>query len=116
MDRRERLSRNPFFVLGLAPDAPRAELERTAQKLLGMLALGASAAKRYRTPVGEHERTEDAVRTAISALRDPRGRLLHELWATSVEPTDDIEQLVGASPRWTTALSDLGLAPGDRSR
>ena len=34
------LEDNPFFVLGLAADASRIELEREAQKLLGMLELG----------------------------------------------------------------------------
>ena len=35
-----RIAENPFFVLGLSPDASRIELERKAQKLLGMLELG----------------------------------------------------------------------------
>jgi len=45
------LEDNPFFVLGLATDASRIELEREAQKLLGMLELGFVEAKTYLTPL-----------------------------------------------------------------
>ncbi len=72
---------NPFFVLGLSPDASRIEIEREAQKLLGMLELDFPAAKTYATPVGEQPRTPEAVRAAVAALRDPYQRLLAELWA-----------------------------------
>ena len=39
---------NPFFVLGLPTDASRIEIEREAQKLLGMLELGFADALTYR--------------------------------------------------------------------
>jgi hypothetical protein len=72
---------NPFFVLGISPDASRIEIEREAQKLLGMLELEFPAAKMYTTPLGPQHRTAEAVRAAVAALRDPYQRLVAELWA-----------------------------------
>jgi hypothetical protein len=72
---------NPFFVLGLAPDASRIEIEREAQKLLGMLELEFPEVREYQTPVGPQPRTTEAVRAAVAALRDPYRRLVAELWA-----------------------------------
>ncbi len=72
---------NPFYVLGLTPDASRIELEREAQKLLGMLELDFADAKTYATPLGPQPRTAEAVRAAVAALRDPYRRLVAELWA-----------------------------------
>jgi len=72
---------NPFFVLGISPDASRIEIEREAQKLLGMLELGFVAAQEYATPLGPQPRTAEAVRAAVAALRDPYQRLVAELWA-----------------------------------
>ena len=78
---RDALINNPFFVLDIAPTATRQEIERQGTKLLGMLKLGLAAAKHYTSPLGSHERTEDAVRTAMATLREPKSRLLAELWA-----------------------------------
>jgi hypothetical protein len=75
---------NPFFVLGVGPDASRIEIEREAQKLLGMLELGFAGAQTYATPVGPRPRTAEAVRAAVAALRDPYRRLVAELWARHV--------------------------------
>ncbi|MFN0252598.1 MAG: hypothetical protein ACKV2T_37325 [Kofleriaceae bacterium] len=83
------LEDNPFFVLGLAPDTSRIELEREAQKLLGMLELGFADAKMYRTPVGPRARTPELVRAAVAALRDPYRRLVAELWARHAPPVRD---------------------------
>jgi len=80
------LIENPFFVLGLSPDASRLELEREAQKLLGMLELGFAAAKTYQTPLGPRARTAELVRAAVATLRDPYQRLLAELWARHAPP------------------------------
>jgi len=77
---------NPFFVLGLAPDASRIELEREAQKLLGMLELGFADAATYATPLGPRPRTPELVRAAVAALRDPYQRLVAELWARHAPP------------------------------
>jgi hypothetical protein len=78
---------NPFFVLGVAPDASRIELEREAQKLLGMLELGFADAQVYETPLGPHPRTPEAVRAAVAQLRDPYRRLVAELWARNAPPS-----------------------------
>jgi len=75
---------NPFFVLGVGPDASRIEIEREAQKLLGMLELGFADAQTYATPIGPRPRTAEAVRAAVAALRDPHRRLVAELWARHV--------------------------------
>ncbi len=72
---------NPFFILGLSCDASRIELEREAQKLLGMIELGFPGALTYATPLGPRPRTAEAVRAAVATLRDPYQRLLAELWA-----------------------------------
>jgi len=77
---------NPFFVLGVQPDASRIEIEREAQKLLGMLELGFADVQTYATPVGPQPRTAEAVRAAVATLRDPYRRLLAELWARHAPP------------------------------
>lgn len=78
---RDRLLENPFYVLDLRPDCTRMDVERSGQKLLAMLELGLTAAKTYRTPLGEVERTPEKVRLAMAELRDPLRRLDHEVWA-----------------------------------
>ncbi|HSR99096.1 MAG TPA: hypothetical protein VLM79_18705 [Kofleriaceae bacterium] len=77
---------NPFFVLGVPADASRIEVEREAQKLLGMLELGFAEARTYQTPLGPRERTAEMVRAAVAALRDPYRRLVAELWARHAPP------------------------------
>ena len=81
-----RFALNPFFVLELAPECSRAEIERQGQKLLGMLELELRAAAFYASPLGPQQRTPERVRAAMAELRDPNRRLLHELWA-KVQPT-----------------------------
>jgi hypothetical protein len=73
--------RNPFFVLGVSPQASPAEVERAGQKLVGLLALGSMTVTRYDTPFGPASRDADTVRQAVAALRDPVERVIHELWA-----------------------------------
>ncbi len=77
---------NPFFVLGLSPDASRIEIEREAQKLLGMLETGFIDIQQYATPLGPQLRTAEAVRAAVATLRDPYQRLVAELWARHAPP------------------------------
>jgi len=72
---------NPFFVLGVAPDAAAAEIERQGQRLLSELAAGLEGARRYATPFGARDRTPELVRSAIAELRDPARRFVHEWWA-----------------------------------
>jgi hypothetical protein len=81
-----KLADNPFFVLGLTVEASRIEVEREAQKLLGMLELGFGEAASYATPLGPRLRTAEAVRAAVAALRDPYRRLVAELWARHAPP------------------------------
>ena len=77
---------NPFFVLGISPEASRIEIEREAQKLLGMLELEFAEAKTYHSPFGPQPRTAEAVRSAVAAVRDPYRRLVAELWARNAPP------------------------------
>jgi hypothetical protein len=81
-----KLAENPFFVLGVTAEASRIEVEREAQKLLGMLELGFADARTYATPLGPRERTAEMVRAAVAALRDPYRRLVAELWARHAPP------------------------------
>jgi hypothetical protein len=100
------LCTNPFLVLGIAPDASRIEIEREAQKLLGMLELGFAESLTYATPLGPQPRTPEAVRAAVAALRDPYQRLVAELWARHAP---------AAVPAATAPASDPVGTPGLRS-
>jgi len=93
-----KLAENPFFVLAIAPDASRIEIEREAQKLLGMLELGFEAALTYATPLGPRPRTAEAVRAAVAVLRDPYQRLVAELWARHAPSTLEAAPAVTATP------------------
>lgn len=113
-----RIADNPFYVLGIAPDASRIEVEREAQKLLGMLELGFAAARTYATPVGDRPRTAEAVRAAVAALRDPYQRLVAELWARHAPPVRAAETSSPASePATSTSTTpaitrrELGWSP-----
>jgi hypothetical protein len=95
---------NPFFVLELPTTCSPVEVERQAQKLLGMLELGLGEAKQYWTPWGSVERTPESVRSAAAALRDPKRRLLCEL--TSQLSRDPLDSSAAGSARvlrWTEA-------------
>jgi hypothetical protein len=81
-----KLDDNPFYVLGVSADASRIEIEREAQKLLGMLELGFAEVATYATPVGARPRTAEAVRAAVATLRDPYRRLVAELFARHAPP------------------------------
>lgn len=114
MTARDKIRDNPFYVLGLRPDATRAEIEREGQKLLGMLELKLSSAARYATPVGEADRTADDVRRAMAELRDPEKRLEHELWAIlppvappAPEPIETRAREKADAP-WEGAMAALG--------
>jgi hypothetical protein len=93
---RERITENPFYVLGLRPECSRADLEREGQKLLALLELSVESVKTYRTPLGPMPRTADRVRKALAELRDPQKRLLHELWAQL--PATEPEPPAAAAP------------------
>lgn len=78
---------NPFFVLEIRTDATPIDVERAGQRLLALLAVGSETAEIYETPLGPSTRDADRVRQALATLRDPKQRVLHELWANVVPPT-----------------------------
>ena len=94
-----KITDNPFFVLGLTVEASRIEVEREAQKLLGMLELGFAEARTYATPLGPQQRTTEMVRAAVAALRDPYQRLVAELWARHAPPVRSEAPARPAPPR-----------------
>jgi|ERR1043165_8205968 hypothetical protein len=103
---------NPFLVLGLSPDVSRIEMEREAQKLLGMLELGFADAQTYKTPLGPRPRTAEAVRAAVAALRDPYQRLVAELWARHAPPVKDVAPVEDVDQKPASTLRrDLGWRP-----
>lgn len=114
----DRIAENPFYVLGLTPAVTRTELEREGNKLLSMLQLGLKEAKTYRSPVGEHPRTEEAVRAAMAELRDPKRRLVHELLAAlpaGVQVPAVAPPEAGETVKWPRAPLIFGYGPeGER--
>lgn len=76
-----RFAENPFFVLGLAHDTSREDVERQGAKLLAQLQIGAGSVATYTTPFGARPRTPELVREALARLRDGDARLQAELWA-----------------------------------
>ena len=110
VDPGRRVLENPFFVLGVPHDAPRADIERAAQRLLAEIALGREASLTYTTPLGPAPRTADLVRAAVGELRDPARRLLHELRARSLPR--EAQQDRGSQPEgfpWALAARAFGL-------
>jgi hypothetical protein len=106
------LADNPFFVLGVTTEASRIEVEREAQKLLGMLELGFAEVATYATPLGPRARTAELVRAAVAALRDPYQRLVAELWAHHAPPAAEAAPArpVAEAPR-AGLLRALGWRP-----
>jgi hypothetical protein len=107
----DRIAENPFYVLGVATTATRTDIEREGSKLLSMLQLGLKDAKRYRSPVGEHARTEEAVRAAMAELRDPKRRLVHELLAALPADTTVPRVEVADGLKWPRAPLVFGYGP-----
>ena len=106
------IANNPFYVLGVATTVTRTEVEREGNKLLQMLELGLKEAKTYRSPLGDHARTGEAVREAMAELRDPKRRLVHELLA-ALPVTQPVPQKAATStlPRWPEAPMVFGVGP-----
>jgi hypothetical protein len=98
---------NPFFVLELKADASRLDVERAAQRLLGLLAIGAQGADEYQTPFGPARRDADTVRQALSRLRDPLQRVRCELWA-NVPPPVTPEATESLTAPWEAGARALG--------
>ena len=104
------VTENPFYVLELPVSATPLEIERQGQKLLSMITVGLQKAMSYPTPLGGMPRDADLVRRCLDELRDPRRRVLHEVWA-SLEPS--VEATLEAPdtptrPRWANARRQLG--------
>jgi hypothetical protein len=97
---------NPFFVLEVPIDATPPDVERAGQRLLALLTVGSAGAGTYQTPLGPAPRDADRVRQALAALRDPRRRVLHELWATVV-PANGPASSHAPGP-WKEAAHALG--------
>lgn len=115
----ERIAQNPFYVLGVTPTATRTELEREGNKLLSMLQLGLKESKVYRSPMGEHPRTEEAVREAMAELRDPKRRLVHELLAAlpiNAAPRAAPSANASDAPAWPEAPMVFGYGPERKGR
>lgn len=109
----ERIAENPFYVLGLGTTASRTDVEREGAKLLSMLQLDLKESKVYRSPMGEHARTAEAVRAAMAELRDPKRRLVHELLA-SLPVTVKVpvaSRAATSGPRWPKAPMVFGYGP-----
>lgn len=106
-----RIKNNPFYLLGLPPTASRTEIERQGQKLLGLLEIGAKQASTYMTPFGAFSRDADQIRQALSELRNPERRLMHEIWATL--PAEKIQEYPKpfSPPPWENALKILRWKP-----
>jgi hypothetical protein len=101
---------DPFALLGVAVTASVRDIEREAQKLLAMLALGVGDAASYPGPDGPRPRTAEAVRAAAARLRDPRQRLLAEVLAgvpTVPAPSTSAPTAAG----WPDALRRTGWGP-----
>ncbi len=100
---------NPFWVLELGLDATAHEVERQGQKLLAMLGVGLEQATHYPTPHGPQPRTEDDVRRALDALRDPDRRATWEVWARipADAPAPEAQRASAPAP-WPDALTALG--------
>jgi hypothetical protein len=108
----ERIAENPFYVLGVATTVTRTDLEREGNKLLSMLQLDLKESKTYRSPVGDHPRTAEAVRAAMAELRDPKRRLVHELLA-SLPVTVSVPQAPTSASdvKWPRAPVVFGYGP-----
>jgi hypothetical protein len=98
---------NPFFVLEVAADATPTDVERAGQRLLALLAVGSANVQTYPTPLGPATRDAEKVRQALTALRDPEQRVLHELWANVVSAGDQASRQGNAGP-WEEAEHALG--------
>jgi hypothetical protein len=106
-----RLAENPLLVLGLPAGASRIEIEREAQKLLGMIELGFGEALVYQTPLGPRARTAELVRAAVAALRDPAQRLAAELWLVESAAAPAPPSEARASDAWDDARALLDWGP-----
>lgn len=113
-DPRARIADNPFYVLAVPTDAPRADVERAGQRWLAMLEVGMAASKSYMTPLGPRERTPEKVRQALAELREPERRLAHELWAALPAELVQAPPVAAEPAGWAPARAAMGFGPRGR--
>jgi len=75
----------PFWVLELSPTSTLADVEKSANELIGKLKFGVEAATWFKTPDGTNTRDEYLVREAKSRLQNPNERILAEFWYVNPE-------------------------------
>ena len=98
---------NPFFVLEVSTEASRLEIERAGQRLLALLAVGATNVDHYDTPLGPATRNADSVREALRLLRDPNERIVNELMA-DIAPSACHRVCENFAYLWTASEHALG--------
>ncbi len=102
------ITQNAFYVLELSSECSVMDVEMAGQKLLAMLEIGMADAKTYSTPMGHQERDAERVRAAMAQLRDPKSRIVHELWAQlPAEPLTQATEAPLDGP-WPEAFKALG--------
>lgn len=100
---------NPYYVLGLGPDATPGEIEREGRKLLALIEVGAERGRSYESPMGKRPCDATLVREAIAKLRDPKERLRQGLLVRLVALSDEERQVVaerGFRAEQNAALDD----------
>ena len=87
---------NPFKILGLSTKATLVEAQRSAERLKTMVRLGLKDPAVLADGIGEQE-----IRDAIEILRDPRKRILYEIFwhdQEACESDSQSSELKGENP------------------
>lgn len=109
----ERLRSNAFWILEIPASASRAEMERAAQKILGLVKLQVAHVRWVATPLGRIERTEEVVVDAVRALRDDRQREVQAQLLRFAQLLGQQEVEVSAPVRLSVRVDDcFGLGDG----
>lgn len=106
---------NPYYVLGLGPDATPGEIEREGRKVLALIEVGAERGRFYECPMGTRPRDATLVREAIARLRDPKERLRQGLLVRLLAQSDEDRAVVatkGFRAQVDAALDDAYLLVG----
>lgn len=90
----------PFWVLNLSPEANVADIEKSANELIGKLKFGVKEAEIFLTPNGEKTRDEFLIREAKSNLQNPTKRLLAEFWYIDPATMVDEDTLSMSALEW----------------
>ena len=102
------IAQNAFYVLELKPECSAMDVEMAGQKHLAMLKVGMASAETYATPMGPQSRDAELVRAAMAQLRDPKSRIVQELWAQlSLEPLAQTDEEPLHGP-WREAFKAMG--------